>query len=152
MKLSLEFTVHLFQECYVTMHVIQGECSTSSVCRREFFLPKQDFILSSSPSPSLPPSLALLFLFEGDHLRTCKVECLYNLVLGDRIHSLLRTVQSVLSCLSVRFKGIWVSWQNIWIYTSLYYFHKWCWFPTYKALPILYPPADEHHNFELNCK
>ena len=49
MELSLEFMVHLFQECYVTMPVMQGECSNSHVCRKEFFLPKQDFRLSSSP-------------------------------------------------------------------------------------------------------
>lgn len=61
MKLSLEFMAHLFQECYVTMPLTQGEFSTSNICSQAFFLPEQDIMLSFSP------------LTEGNHLKTCKV-------------------------------------------------------------------------------
>jgi hypothetical protein len=70
---------------------------------RENFLPPtfagRNF---SSDSQTLYYPFSLL---EGDHLKTCGVECLYNRVSGHRIHSLLLVAQSGFSWLSVEVKG-----------------------------------------------
>ena len=151
MELSLEFMVRLFQECYVTMPVMQGECSLM-FAERNFSC--QSKTLGYHPLflllPSLPPSRTLSFWrWPAENMQRGMP---LHLMPGDRIHSLLQTFQSGFSCMSVRFEGIWVGWQNIWIYTSLYYFLNGCWFPIYLASLMFYPPAHKHHNCELCCK
>lgn len=118
-------------KAYIGIHGSPGSgmlcnraCYTGRICYRHcwqegMFLTKARYYIITVPLPLPPPLPFLLSLIGGDIWKHVQRNAPAP---GDRIHSLLWTVQSASFCLSVQFKGTWVSWQNSWINTLLYCF------------------------------